>query len=114
LNQKNLVYYDWEITSERIQQWLPIWQLYYLVGSQSTPDNSAPSARFLQTLKTQIGNTITAGTLENPRQIKFTRQSQLGATALELVLLSHYFDSSDLAAGASPRNRRAMPAPPAP
>lgn len=113
LDQKNLVYYDWEITSERIQQWIPIWQLYYLVGGHALPNNGAPSSRFLQSLKTQIGNTITEGTLESPRRIKFTRQSHIGATALELVLLAHAFDDNDLTTiSKDRRNQRSMPAPP--
>lgn len=106
LNQKNLVFYDWEITSERIQQWIPIWQFHYLVRGEYAPDNSAPSAKFLQTLRTNVANTITVGTLENPKRIKFTRQSQLGASALEFVLLSHYLDDGDLR---SIRSRRGGP-----
>jgi hypothetical protein len=113
LNDKNLIYYDWEITSERIQQWLPIWQLYYLVAGKFAPDNSAPSAKFIQKLKTQLGNTVTVGTLEKSNQIKFVRSSALGATALELVLLSHYFDAGDLRS-VSPGARHNIPALPQP
>jgi hypothetical protein len=114
LDQKNLVYYDWEITSERIQQWIPIWQLNYLVRGEYAPDNSAPSPKFLQTLRTNVANTITVGTLENPKRIKFTRQSQLGASALELVLLSHYLDTADLRPIRGRRGTPALPAVPAP
>lgn len=112
LEKKNLVYYDWEITSERIQQWIPVWQLYYLANGEFLPDNSSPSARFLQTLRTNVANTVTVGTLESPKQIKFTRQSQLGASALEFVLLTHYLDHADLANIRG--GRRLTPGAPAP
>jgi hypothetical protein len=114
LNQKNLVYYDWEITGNRLKQWIPAWQLYYLVGQQFTPVNFAPGSKFLQALKPQLGNTVTAGTLENPRQIKFIRQSHVGATSLELLLLAHYLDTTDLTAMPGGANRPTTPAIPAP
>ncbi|MGZ8940886.1 MAG: hypothetical protein ACXW32_16905, partial [Limisphaerales bacterium] len=109
LKQKNLVYYDWEITGNRLEQWIPTWQVYYLVNGRFTPDNTAASSKLLQALKSQLGNTVTAGTLENPRRIKFVRQSHLGATAMELTLLSHYLDASDLRP--LPGARKSAPAP---
>ncbi|MGZ8900468.1 MAG: hypothetical protein ACXW3Z_10265, partial [Limisphaerales bacterium] len=109
LKQKNLVYYDWEITGNRLEQWIPTWQVYYLVNGRFTPDNTAASSKLLQALKSQLGNTVTAGTLENPRRIKFVRQSHLGATAMELTLLSHYLDASDLQP--LPGARESAPAP---
>ena len=96
LNQRNLVYYDWEITGDRLEQWIPLWQLYYLLGNKVGPESSAPSARLLKELQFRIGNTVTAGTLENQRHIKFVRQSHLGVNALELVLLAHWLDAADL------------------
>jgi hypothetical protein len=114
LNQKNLVYYDWEITAHRIRQWIPIWQLFYIVPGRFTPENTSPSAKFLQGIKDKLGNATTVGTLENPRRIKFTRQSHIGLNALELVLLSHSVDAADLRSGAPRENQRPMPAPPAP
>ena len=114
LNQKNLVYYDWEITAHRIRQWIPIWQLYYIVPGRLVPENTSVSAKFLQGIKDKLGNSTTVGTLENPRQIKFTRQSHLGLNAMELVLLSHYLDVADLRSGAPRENQRPTPAPPAP
>ena len=96
LNKKDLVYYDWEITGERLRQFIPIWQVAHLVGQQFRPVNTTASGKFLQALKQNVGNTVTAGTLENANRIKFVRQSHLGFTALELVALAHLFDSADL------------------
>ena len=114
LDQKNLVYYDWEITGNRLEQWIPTWQLFYLVNGQFIPSNDAPSSRFLQALKSQLGNTITEGTLENPRRIKFIRHSHLGANALELTLLAHHFDSADLRSVGMRQRNQPAPSVPAP
>ena len=67
-----------------------------MVGQQFRPENTAPSGKFLQALKENLGNTITVGTLEKENQIKFIRQSHIGFSALELVLMAHLFDSADL------------------
>lgn len=107
LKKKNVVYYDWEITGERLRQWIPLWQLRYLVGSSLTPNVVATSSTWLQAVKSRMGNTVTAGTLESPRKLKLVRQSDLGFTALELLLLAHGVDRNDLSAVM----RRTSPAP---
>ena len=111
LNQKNLVYYDWEITGERIRQGIPTWHLYYLLGGKFLPDNTAPSMQFLQEVRGQVGNTVTSGTLESPRRIKLTRQSHLGASAMELLLLAHYIDNADLRPHPGNKAIKIVPAP---
>ncbi|HEX7861692.1 MAG TPA: hypothetical protein VF773_15250 [Verrucomicrobiae bacterium] len=111
LNQKNLVYYDWEITGERIRQGIPTWHLYYLLGGKFIPDNTAPSMQFLQEVRGNIGNTVTTGTLESPRRIRLTRQSHLGASALELLLLAHYIDHADLRPHPGNAQLKAVPGP---
>ena len=117
LNKKNLVYYDWEITSSRLRQFIPIWQMYYVVGQRYRPVNTSAGGGFLQALKGKVGNTVTAGTLEKENRIQFIRQSHLGFTALELVSLAHLFDSADLVeieAGQQRRPKVPAPAPAAP
>ncbi len=117
LNKKNLVYYDWEITSSRLRQFIPIWQMYHVVGQRYLPHNKSASANFLQALKGNVGNTVTAGTLEKENRIKFIRQSHLGFNALELVSLAHLLDSADLVeieAGQQRRPKVPAPAPAAP
>lgn len=113
LNLKNLIYYDWEITGERLEQWYSLWQLFYLLQNELGPDNNAPSAKLLKELRSKIGNTITTGTLENPRRLKFVRQSHLGPTALELVLLAHLVDANDLVSMQPDDSDRKRGAPPA-
>ena len=117
LNKKDLVYYDWEITGERLRQFIPIWQIYHMAGQKFRPVNTSASGKFLQALKQNVGNTVTAGTLENGKRIKFVRQSHLGFNALELVAFAHLFDSADLIdvqGEAAERPKVPAPAAPAP
>jgi hypothetical protein len=103
LNQKNLVYYDWEITAERIHHWRPLWQLTRIVRNHPIIENS-PSEKWLLAMSPKLGNTVTAGTLEGPREIKIVRQSPIGFNSLELVLLAHVVDPDTGARPSHPRS----------
>lgn len=96
LNKKNLVYYDWEMTGERLSQWIPLWQLRYLLSGPVVPNNTAASSKWLLALGSRVGNTVTEGTLDNKRRVKMVRQSGLGFNALELLAIAHWIDSGDL------------------
>lgn len=91
LNKKNLIYYDWEITAERLHHWRPLWQLTRILRNHVLPENSV-SEKWLLAVASKIGNTITEGTLENSREVKIVRQSPVGLNALELVMLAHVVD----------------------
>ena len=119
LKKSNLIYYDWEITGERLKRWVPVWQLYQMLAKSSVSVNTAPSFRWTGALEPLLGNTVTEATLENSRQIKFIRQSQIGFSGLELVLLAHWLDGDDLMKARNlqlrqPQNTKKPPSLPAP
>jgi hypothetical protein len=95
LKKRNLVYYDWEITGERLKQWRPIWQAAQFLHGKDDPYPSA-SDPWIEAISPHLENTVTEGTLEGPSRIKLVRQSQSGLSALELVLLAHALDPYDL------------------
>lgn len=95
LNRRNLIYYDWEITETRLKQWQPIWQLSQILTSEKILRSDAPSETWLSAVAPYLGNTITQGTLEGNRRIRVVRQSHIGFSALELVLLAHRLDPHD-------------------
>jgi hypothetical protein len=111
LSKKNLVYYDWEITGARLNQLVPFWQAYHLLHGRVTRTDT-PGTKWIEAAVGKLGNTATEGTLENRRQIKIVRQSQLGFNALELSFLAHVLDDADVV---QPRagQKRATPPPPA-
>ena len=117
LKKRNLVYYDWEITGERLKRWVPVWQLYQLLAKGSVSVNTAPSFIWANAIEPRLGNTVTEATLENSRRIKFIRQSQIGFTGLELVLLAHWVDGEDLMKARQlrpPQNPNKVPSLPVP
>jgi hypothetical protein len=95
LNKKNLVFYDWEITEDRLKQLRPISQLVQIVGSPDALRPDAPSGRWIDAIVSKLGNTVTEGTLEGDRRIRFVRQSHVGLNALELIVLAHWLDPND-------------------
>jgi len=94
LKKKNLVYYDWEITQERLKQWRPIWQFAQIIQGKFFP--ASASDRWIEAITPKLENSVTEATLEKPNRLKLVRQSQSGFTALELVLLAHAIDPYDV------------------
>ena len=92
LEKENLVYYAWEITGARIAQWRPLWQMSRFLRDKTIPGPESASEKWLPAIAPKLENTVTEATLEGPRSLKIIRQSQLGFTALELVLLAHLAD----------------------
>ncbi len=94
----NLVYYDWEITGPRIIQWQNLSQLPDLVSGRNRFKISASGQKFLAALTQRCGNTITEITLAKPDQLLVERKSNAGFTAVELVFLVHWLDSTNFPA----------------
>ncbi len=94
LKKKNLIYYDWEITQERMKQWRPIWQAAQILHGRIFGPSA--SDRWIEAVTSMLENTVTEGFLESPSRIKLVRQSQAGFTALELVMLAHLLDPYDV------------------
>lgn len=102
LNRTNLLYYDWEITEPRLEQWRQLWQLLGL----AVPDlggNLAPVALdWLKAAGPKLGNTITEATVASPTQLDVVRTSHSGFTALELLALTRWLGSPQFPAFAAP------------
>ena len=94
LGRPDVLYYDWEITQERLKQWREMYLLrsFFLMSSYS-PTN-APSQKWLIALEPELGNTITEATLTSPNEVLVTRKSHLGFTGWELVTLMRWLDST--------------------
>jgi hypothetical protein len=105
LKQKNLVYYEWEITEQRLMQWRPIWQLNQMLHNRLFTDSA--SEQWMGAAGPRLGNTVTEVTLENPRRLKLVRQSQIGLNAFELLLLAHAVDPNDTPSLPAPGTSRA-------
>jgi len=89
----NLVYYDWELTGRRLQEWQV---LSKMIANRSLPPNSQASHdvlienQWLTGLGDLPGNTVTEITRVAPNELSLTRKAPIGVTALELVLLADW------------------------
>ena len=91
----NLVYYDWEITGNRIIQWQNLSQLPDLVRGRNLFMISEVGQKFLAALTQRCGNTITEISLTKPNELVLERKSNAGFTAVELVFLVHWLDATN-------------------
>jgi hypothetical protein len=112
LGRTNLVYYDWEGTGPRLDQWrllasaLPIFPRFVIQSDEvpaankpaSTPPAKSPiliEENWLVGLKPMLfKNTITEITRVAPDELSVIRKSPLGVTALELVVFSHWLSGT--------------------
>jgi hypothetical protein len=88
----NLVYYDWEITEDRLSHSRQLYQLAALVAWRKTGTNT-PSRLWLDKIGSLLGNTVTEVTQTAPNELFLVRKSHLGFTGIELATLSAWLDS---------------------
>jgi hypothetical protein len=94
-SRTNLVYYDWELSQERLFHARHAFQLLDIISGRQLSVFSSPSQRWLTNLPPCLGNTITEVTLTSPKELSFVRKSDLGFTGFELAWLARWFDSPD-------------------
>jgi hypothetical protein len=122
LSRTNLVYYDWEITMNRMDDWRHLSAIYWMtVGFRPPATNSAPLLWLADTnLAQYLGNAVTELAVVSPRELGGVRSSSVGLTGFELMYLARWLDNQafpayDVSARAvRPRGggRRAPPPPP--
>ena len=95
----NTVYYDWEITSPRIESWFYLGQtLRITLHKAQLP--ASPALDWLQANTNTLGNCVTAAVQTGPDQISLIRSSDgIGFTAFELHMLADWLASPDFPAG---------------
>lgn len=115
-NRKDLVYYDWEISQERVGFWRVMGQVAPVFGRKVAVDDIreqrrlfSTTERFLDGVAGQLGNTVTEAAQSGPKEFSVIRKSHLGLSGFELVKLARWLaDSpSSLTSMTSP----AVPAP---
>src|SRR5436190_21313538 len=87
-SRTNLVYYDWEITAVRIDQWRQISQVISIIENEFSGDINLLSERWLKGIQGRLGNCVTEASLSNPRELTLLRRGAIGLSSLELVSLA--------------------------
>jgi hypothetical protein len=99
----NLVYYDWELTGPRLQQWRLLGHMllrWPRVQSDGMIDAMQIDDKWLGELGPLIDNTVTEITRAAPNELSVVRNSPVGFTGIEMFLLSGWLS----AAGSAPIN----------
>jgi hypothetical protein len=92
----NLVYYDWELTGPRLQQWRMLGRM--LLTRSRTPAPGNLRARMVEEkwsgdLGPWIGKTTTEITRTAPNELSVVRNAPVGFTGIELFLLSDWLST---------------------
>ena len=119
LAAKNLVYYHWEITADRLPQALNLSQLGLLLSAHRQLGGASAALKWIQKTSPKLGNTVTEIFQTGPAEMTFTRKAPGVFTAVELLALGHWLDAPnfpgcDVQLPPRPTNlKRLHPLPPA-
>jgi len=83
----NLVYYDWELTGPRLQQWRLLGHILFdRRGAHSDDmfDATRIEDKWLGELVSALGSCVTEITQVSPQELSFVRNAPLGATGIEI------------------------------
>ncbi len=104
VSRTNALYYDWEITQARLEQWRMMAQLFAVIADQPQFTTNTAALPWLMGVEKHLGNSVTEITTSSPREWAVTRKSHLGFTGVELVTLARWLESTEF-----PRLRLELP-----
>ena len=116
LATKNLVFYHWEFTAERMPQVLQLSQLALVMTSHRQLPGDSPVTKWIQKYQAVLGNNVTEITQTGPAEMTFTRKATGLFTASELFALGSWLESPafphlDLKLPPRPKGVRPRPRP---
>ena len=91
----NLVYYDWEITQDRLPQVRSLSEFAFVISGSVPAGSEAPTQKWLDAVAPKLGNCGTAVTMTSPKELTIVRNSPIGFTAFELILIKRWIDSTE-------------------
>lgn len=89
----NLVYYDWELTQERLAHAKLLQQVWDMAHGRMLLPTNAPTQAWLLAIAPHLGNTITEATLTSSKELTVVRRSTFGLTGIELATLARWVAS---------------------
>jgi hypothetical protein len=91
--RSDLLYYDWELTDQRVRQWRPLFQLLDAATGLASGSTNTPTQRWLMALAPTLGPSVTELTAASPTQLTLVRKSPCGLTSFEIVSFIRWLDS---------------------
>ncbi|HEV2209265.1 MAG TPA: hypothetical protein VG167_10855 [Verrucomicrobiae bacterium] len=98
-SRTNLVYYGWELTGPRLEQWLYLTQLARVLAHQPQMPPASPGLEWLDGAAPRFGNCITIVTDANPQFLHITRRCKFGLTSIEFHVLVDWLESAAFPCG---------------
>ena len=95
LADKNLLFYHWEITADRLPQVLQMSQLGLILSSHKQLDANSAAFKWVQKIGPALGSTITEIRRTGPAEMTFTRTAPGGFTAAELYALANWLSAAN-------------------
>jgi len=94
VGRTNVIYYDWEITEARVNQWITFSPLLFMTSNRLPMANSPVPYQWLRAIATKLGNAVTEAELAAADEVKVLRNSPAGFTSLELYILTRWLDQT--------------------
>lgn len=97
--ETNLVYYDWEMTGQRVQPWLDISQMARSLIHSPPLSMDSLGLNWLGSVKSRLGESTTRVYSAGTNQLAFDRKATIGLTAPELHLLVDWLEAPNFPVG---------------
>ncbi len=95
LARPGLVYYHWEITSNRLTLLPQLSQLILMVSGHRQLGEQSAAYKWLGHLGPILGESVTEVTQTAPAELTFTRRAAAGLTAVELTALASWLEATN-------------------
>lgn len=92
-SRENIVYYQWEITQDRISSYKTLLQFVSFMFQKPQSTSKDASFRWLTAIEPKMGNAVTLVTANESTELELIRKSHIGLTGLELTLLARWLES---------------------
>ncbi len=111
-DRNDIAVFDFELTSHRVPHWRQFYQLAEIGLSQPLSGTNTGVQAWLIEASTKLGEAVTEVKVTSPSQMNVARKSTTGLTAIELVTLGRWLDSTNFPAfGVFPPTTRRAAAP---
>ena len=95
LDRTNLVYYDWEVTGERLKLLPHLTQLALMLTWHKQLAAQSAAEKWLDRIGPTLGVTVTEVTQTAPNELTFARKAPGGFTAFELIALANWLEATN-------------------
>ena len=95
LTRPGLVFYHWEVTSNRVALLPQLSQLILMVSSHRQLGDQSAAYKWLARLGPTLGESVTEVTQTAPGELTFTRRAAAGLTAVELTALANWLEATN-------------------